>query len=204
MPPFPIGLTDAKQILMPHMPRLLTSMTDAFDLWWSESGYGRFHDAHDKSGRAKIISDQFYYHAKNALAGEPSVDFQEHGLQKYMLFDDRLIVRFKHLKRDFTTANYPTAQAKAWLSQGTLPGLPTHARVTFGYRLDELGIRINDAFVVLPNGDSQSVNDWVWQVLGDRIAEDDVTIHVLPLAPDSPPYQEVVYAYDDLSAAFGR
>jgi len=88
--------------------------------------------------------------------------------------------------------------------QAELPGLPTHARVTFGYRLDALGIRINDAFVVLPNGDSQTVNDWVWQVLGDRISHDDVTIHVLPLAPDSPPHQEVVYSYDDFSVASGR
>lgn len=199
MRPIPVTLADAQSTLKPHMPKLIQALTCAFDLWTAPDGYAPFHAAHDDSARAKIINDQFYYHANTSFAHDDGVEFNTRRLQRYLIIDDNLNIRFKQLTKNLGSTNYPTQQASAWTSQAFLPDMHMHARLTFGYRLDPFALEIQGAFVVLPNGNPYTINDWVWQVLGSPMENSTFGIQ-MPLYPADSGSSHV-YAYDDYSHA---
>jgi hypothetical protein len=84
-----------------------------------------------------------------------------------------IILRFKYLRPDFTTSNYPTQGAIKYGLQLPLPGIPRGTRLTIGYALNPAETEIEGIF-------------WVWSV-GTRvlwreslIEQDDRTVS-LPL-----------------------
>jgi len=192
-----ISLPEAQDILRPRMSSLTKSFSDAFSTWMTD--YARHHVALDASARAKILHGHFYFNAGQNLCNDKGVEFREDQLQRFLLIDERLILRFKLLDHNLQASNYPTQRAQEWVKQLPLEGFPPCERLHFGYRLDLTGTVIQDAFIALPNGIQGIYNDWVWQVWGNPM---DMTTFGVQLPFPQAPYTvapAIVYAYDDYS-----
>ena len=112
--------------------------------------------------------------------------------QEYVVCDETILIRHKLFDNNFTSRNYPTRRAEEWTLQYPLYGVPPVGRAQFGYRLDETGAVLKDAFLTLPYGKK---NLWIWQVWG---LETDTFGLSLPLERRSISRDEV-FAYDDYS-----
>jgi len=190
-----ITLPEAQDVLRRRMPSLTQSLAEAWKTWWDD--LSDQHGVLDASTRAMIINRNFYFRAQQHLGGDRGVVSGEDQLQRYIVFDERLIVRFKLLGRNLEASNYPTTRAQEWVQQLPLPGIPLCERLHFGYRLNLTTTAIEDAFVTLPNGIPDVINDWVWQVWGNPL--DFSTFGIQRPLPKPPQTETVVYAYDDFS-----
>jgi hypothetical protein len=193
---FRISLPEAQDVLRPRVPPLARSLASAHATWLQD--LAPLHVALSASARAKIINDLFYFNAGQNLSGDKGAVFGENQLQRFIVFEERLVVRFKLLDNNLQARNYPTERAKGWVQQLPLEGIPPCERLHFGYRLDLTGTIVRDAFITLPNGMGAVPNDWVWQVWGNPI--DSATFGIqMRLVPLTRVAANVVYAYDDFS-----
>ena len=145
-----------------------------------------------QSTRASILNDYWYYFANQQLGDTTGITLQLEKHQRFLIVDDRLIVRFKLIDRNLRSKNYPTPASKDWNNQLPLQGIPSLSRCEFGYRLTLTGTAIEDAFLLLRYGDRLL---WLWQVLGPEI-------DVFPIQhpfPDLGQPQPAVFAYTDYS-----
>lgn len=188
-----VVLREARSILLDRMPSLVECVSGAVSTW--NTDYAPHHLVLDATARAKILSDHFYFNAASSLSGR-GVELKVDQLQRYLVVDERLILRFKRFDGHLGTRNYPTDHATEWVRQIPLDGIPPVARLHLGYRLDLTGTILEDMFVTLPNGIPEVVNDWVWQVWGEPITTVGIQMRFPQLQPDA----GVVYAYDDFSA----
>jgi hypothetical protein len=195
----PITLDETQAILTDaRMIPLLRSLRDAV------SDYSRDLLPHiaaiTDATRAGFIADKFYFNVSNNLAEDKGFDSATVQGQRYVTFDGRLLQRVKHFNGELASRNYPTAQAKAFISQGYLEGFPECDRLHLGYRLDITGLRLAEVFVTRPIGRKAKFNDWVWQVWGDPIRETGTYELQEPL-----PIREMSrqYAYSDFSTRLG-
>jgi hypothetical protein len=194
-----ISLPDSQIILRPRIPHLIGAFGESWRTWRED--YHAQHVILNDSARAIIVNQNFYWHAQQRLNDDLGVRFLEDNLQRYMVFDEALIVRFKLLGGGLESHNYPTVRARQWLQQVPLPDFPKLARLNFGYTLDSFGTQVDGAFVTLPNGIAAAVNDWVWQVLGSPL---DLTTFGIQLRfPPRLGQQAIVYDYDDYLAHMG-
>jgi len=191
-----ISLPEAQDVLRPRVPLLTRSLADAFTTWLQD--YAPHHMVLSTTARAKIINDHFYFNAAQNLGRDRGAIFHENQLQRFIVFDERLVVRFKLLDRSLQARNYPTERAKGWVQQLPLEGIPPCERLHLGYRLDLTGTAIRDAFITLPNGALAVPNDWIWQVWGNPIDSSTFGIQ-MRLIPFARTGTSVVYAYDDFS-----
>ena len=182
-----ISLERTRQILTPYVGSMLRSLREAVDEW--NTGLAPYHIALDAAARAMILNRLFYFNAARNMAG---VEFREDQLQRYIVVSDEILVRAKLFDSRLERRNYPTAHAREWVQQATLPGIPPLSRLHFGYRLDVTGTIIKDAFVTLPNGNLFTINDWVWQIYGEPV-------EAFGLQPSL--FNRVVFQYDDFSQA---
>lgn len=191
-----ISLPEAQELLRPRVPQLTKSLAGAFTTWLQD--LAPHHVALSSTARAKIINDYFYFNAAQNLSRDKGVGFHENQLQRFIVFDERLVVRFKLLDRSLQARNYPTERARGWVQQLPLEGIPPCERLHFGYRLDLTGTTIRDAFITLPTGTLAVPNDWIWQVWGNPIdlSTFGIQIRLIPLTRVG---ANVVYAYDDFS-----
>jgi hypothetical protein len=187
----PIGLEEARKILKPRMPQLADALRD------SMSQFNEFPPvaamAFDDPTKWMCMNRLWYFAAQTRLTGVPGVVFDVHKLQRYVMFDERCLVRHKHFDDGMLARNYPTAHNRLWMRQGSLDGILPVGRLDFGYRLDVTGTRVQDAFITLPY---ERVNLWVWQIWGEEV---DTFAIPQPLFPRQP--SETLFAYDDYSQA---
>jgi len=120
----------------------------------------------DRSARAHILNQYWYEYARQIFEGDRGVVFSNDQLQRYMVIDERVVLRFKLLDVYLRPSNYPTDHSLGWNRQIPLDGLPTCARLHYGYRMDVTGTSVKDAFIILPRG---RFNEWVWQTSGEPI-----------------------------------
>lgn len=196
MKEFGISLPEAQDVLRPRVLVLTNSLATGHTTWLQD--LAPLHVALSASARAKIINDLFYFNAARNLSGDKGVVFHENQLQRFIVFEERLVLRFKLLDNNLQARNYPTERAKRWVQQLALEGFPPCERLHFGYRLDLTGTIIKDAFITFPNGTLAAPNDWVWQVWGNPIDWSTFGIQ-MPLIPVTRAATNVVYAYDDFS-----
>lgn len=196
MKEFRIALPEAQELLRPRVPELTKSLAGAFTTW--QQDLAPHHVALSSTARAKIINDYFYFNAAQNLSRDKGAVFHENQLQRFIVFDERVVLRFKLLDNNLEARNYPTERAKGWVQQLPLEGIPPCERLHFGYRLDLTGTIIKDAFITFPNGTLAVPNDWVWQVWGNPIDSSTFGIQ-RRLIPVSRVATNVVYAYDDFS-----
>lgn len=200
-----MSLEEAQDILRPRMQSFTDALAHCQKIWNAgrdgavpqqgyEQGYAFAHMSLDASARATILNQEWYTYANKTLSGDRGVVFAKDQLQRFIIIDERLIVRFKLLDRDLCSRNYPTDRAQGWELQLPLDGIPPVARLTYGYRLDLTGVEVKDAFVTHPRGD---INEWVWQTSGERI-----DTFAIPLRLRAVGQPEVkVFAYDNYRLA---
>lgn len=121
----------------------------------------------DGSARAHLWNQYWYYYARSIFNEDNGVRFFIDQLQRYIVVDERVIMRFKLFDEHLCARNYPTDHAVDWKLQIPLEGLPPCARLHYGYRMDITGTKVKDAFITLPKG--SSFNEWVWQTSGEPI-----------------------------------
>ncbi len=195
-----ISLPESQDVLRPRMPQLVTAFGKAWQTWREDCKH--LHLILDESARAIIVNQSFYSHAQQLLSDDPGVAFLVDSLQRYMVFDETVILRFKRLGAGLESHNYPTRRARRWVQQAALATLPKIGRLEFGYTLDVTGAVVTGAFVTLPNGVVTAVNDWIWQVLGSPL--DLKTFGIQRRFPAQLGQQTDVYAYDDYSEYMGK
>jgi hypothetical protein len=156
---------------------------------WNEK-YGFAQMTLDGSARAHLINQHWYAFARNIFKEDSGVVFSTDQLQRYVVVDEKVIIRFKLFDGRLCARNYPTEHSVDWSSQIPLQGLPPCARLHYGYRMDITGTKIKDAFITLPQG---SINEWVWQTSGEPI---DTFGFQMPL-PQTGVSEPMVYAYDN-------
>jgi hypothetical protein len=191
-----ISLPEAQDVLRPRVLLLNKSFADAFSTWLED--YAPHHMVLSTTARARIINDHFYFNAAQNLSRDKGTVFRENQLQRFIVFDERLVLRFKLFDNNLQARNYPTERAKGWVQQLPLKDMPPCERLHFGYRLDLTGTVVRDAFITLPTGTLAVPNDWVWQIWGNPIDLSTFGIQ-MRLIPVSRAATNVVYAYDDFS-----
>ena len=161
----PISLADTHDLLHPaRIATLLRGLYEANAEWNTRTLPGW-----DQTARARAVSGRFYMMLPERFGNDSGVHHGEQGQQKFVAFDDRILLRCKLLDRGLASSNYPTAQALAWVKAGEpLEGF-LFDRLHFGYRLDILGRELQDVFVCQPTGDEEQPNLWVWQIYGNPI-----------------------------------
>jgi hypothetical protein len=187
----PISLPEAQPILRSHLPALARSMAQAVRTLNDLPNPSPM--ALDATGQATFLSQHFYYFASVNMDGDPRIRFRKDQLQRYIVVDERLILRFKKFDVNLRARNYPTEHARHWVTQIPLKGLPEVERLELGYRPDLTGTAIQYAFIILPHGE---INEWVWQIWGDPAEPPPgIQIRMRPPSPNPP----MPYAYDDFS-----
>ncbi len=188
-----MSLETARAILASRMQGLTDALSQCQETWNnSNQGYAFAQMILDGSARAHVINQHWYANARTIFAGDSGVLFSREQFQRYLVFDEKVILRFKLLDNNLHASNYPTDHAIDWLQQIPLPDIPPCARVHYGYRMDVTGTRVKDAFIILPQ--SKLDNAWVWQTSGEPI---DTFGFQLPLSEASAP--SLVYWYDNYS-----
>jgi hypothetical protein len=183
-----LELPETQLILQSRMPLFAQAISQSVEDWRKFAMLGL-----DASARATIINQMWYKHALYHLESDKGVRICTDQNQRFLVVDDRIILRHKHLDGNLRSSNYPTPRAVDWNdnAQTALPNIPPCARLVFGYRLDATGIAIRDAFITFPQ---HLLNRWVWQIWGDPI---DTFQYPLP-AGIGP---ALTYAYSDYSVA---
>ncbi|MCA9831533.1 MAG: hypothetical protein KC495_13760 [Dehalococcoidia bacterium] len=160
-----ITLMDARDVLTDdRVVGVVSPVKRAFETWTRLA-----HPAFDSTTRARAIQNMAHWDACERLSDDQGVRAGEHRLQKYITFDERVLIRIKQFDRNLATRNYPTDQALEFVQQEQIDGFPPFDRLHVGYRLDISGTRLQDVFITLPTGRKSAFNAWVWQVLGDPI-----------------------------------
>src|SRR4051794_33123864 len=108
----PIGLLEAKRILTDERVvgigrALLKSIETWREVHFPTAGLG-------PTARATVISDHFYQYAVPEMLTDDGAEYDERHNQKFLTFDDRLLLRCKHLDGALRSANYPTPTAEAF------------------------------------------------------------------------------------------
>ena len=157
-----ISLENAVTTLKSRMQKFSNALGQCEQLWNGELAFS--HITLDDSCRAHILNQFWYSFAHAILAEDKGIVFNIEQFQRYITIDERVIVRFKLLDDNLRASNYPTNHALDWQQQIPLNGIPTIARLHYGYRMDVTGTKVKDAFITLPRG---AINDWVWQTSGN-------------------------------------
>jgi len=196
-----LTLAGARAILGGARMKALTgAAVDSVGVWRDDLKDLRI--ALDATTRARLINNLFYFKAQIALAGDTGCRFDEIRQQRYIEFDEKVLLRFKLFDDALETSNYPTEQAEEFVQQDWIPGLPPLVRLHLGYRLNIIGLGVSDAFVTLPTGIPGAFNAWVWQVLGDPMNETSTYGVQLPLLlTPQEPLQNDVYFYENYAVS---
>ncbi len=106
------------------------------------------------STRASLIHDWMLDTARREFAGVPGsefVDIESKGLVLLSL-DGQLLVRFKKFDDMRRPRNYPTAHARQYDQQMSLPEIPKATRVYCGYRLNRFQTDLRDVSISCMRG----------------------------------------------------
>lgn len=193
-----LTLDDARELLNEsRVYGLVECLHEAVKTWRGQ----HFTPAIRETTRAGIISDNFYWNMEtlSLAVGEGVVKNTVRG-QRFVTFDERALIRCKHLRRGLESRNYGTRQALAFVRQRPIEGFPPIDRLHLGYRLDPFGMALADAFITLPVGNANRFNLWVWQVWGESIESSSTYGQQPPLA--LPGYDSKLYHYEDYSKRF--
>lgn len=183
-----ISLENARAVLFSRMQGFSDALGQCQKVWNNQLAFTQ--RTLSSSARAHVLNDYWYYYASAIFAGDSSVVFSTEQRQRHIVIDERVIMRFKLLDGRLCSSNYPTDHALDWNRQMPLKGLPTVARLCFGYRMDITGTNVKDAFVTLPR---TTINEWVWQTSGEPI---DTYGFQLPLS-EKDLSNQMVYWYDN-------
>jgi len=159
-----MSLETARSILISRMQCLTDALSQCQNIWNTKYAFAQM--TLDESARAHNINQHWYAFAREIFEGDDGVKFHKDQLQRYLVIDEKVIIRFKLFDKHLLARNYPTDHANDWKFQYPLRGIPQVARLNYGYRMDITGTEVKDAFITLPLGNH---NEWVWQTSGEPI-----------------------------------
>ena len=107
-----IDILDAQAILKPRIQQLAYALQKSVHEW--NTGLGGYHTVLDEYGRAVIINQFWYSFSQQLLFSDTGVTYNQVGNGKYIVVDDAVVLRFKHLDQSFKPRNYPTTRSEAW------------------------------------------------------------------------------------------
>ncbi len=163
--PHYIALPKAMTILQPYVPDFARCLKRSVHEW--NTGLGHLHVQLDEFARSVIINRLWYTSAEQILP--PSmVKADKVGNGKYLVIDETVVVRFKHLDKSYRPQNYPTERSTAWDKQLSFPSIPALARLDLGYRMDLTGTIVQTAMIMLNIG-KHTV--WRHQIWGYPVSE---------------------------------
>ena len=132
-----IEMDDAWEILERFLPMCVNILLD----YMAEVNSANVAAIRTPMGRRSFcstLSDYFYSRMEQALEhGSRFVCREEKG-QRYVVFEDRVIVRVKHVDKQYLSWNLPTPHSEAWNSQLAVPGMEPLPKLEMGYHLDPL------------------------------------------------------------------
>ena len=177
-----ITLTETQRILQPPRINALTgALRNSINTWNTALASAQM--VLDKSARAMVINQYWYSFTNLALGDDEGVILSIDQLQRFLVIDERIILRFKLIDNNFHSSNYPTERAIQWRLQYPFAGIPACERLELGYRLDITGTVIKDAFVLLRVGDRIA---WMWQIGGEQIDTFPVQLELRPSGTPEP------------------
>ena len=140
--------------------------------------------------RSSIIVDHWYDFAIGHLFDDVGVTHGNDQGQRFLNFESKFLVRFKHVNSAYLSWNAKTRHSLAWNAQIPMKGLPECPRLEFGYQLDDTATLLKRACMLQRVGKDVL---WVWQVLGER---DDT--FGLPMTLDTEIRDMIRYRHDNL------
>lgn len=161
-----ISESKARRALDPHLHLLYTVVTEAFDRWRRDFA-PQFAAAPTARARANVLHELMVQGARKAFDSVRGVQMIEAAGRTVLRIAPRTIpepvlVQFKKLTPEGMPRNYPTQTALAFDAQVLVPGIPTDARITIGYRLNRLATAIIDVLAVCTDGDQPA---WSFELL---------------------------------------
>src|SRR5438046_652270 len=97
----PIGLDEAREVLKPRMPQLAIALQDSVNQFNEFPPVAAM--AFDDPIKWSCMNRLWYFAAQMRLADAPGVLFDDHKLQRYIMFDERCLVRHKHFSNYLRT-----------------------------------------------------------------------------------------------------
>ena len=182
-----ITLEEARSVLQPNR---MTALAGAFKLsaYTWRTTLGRHQARLTEYSRAVAINEMWYSNSELLLSTDPGFSRRKNVKRDYLRFDDKLILRIKHVGDSLRPWTQRTRRSQEWEAQRPFPSIPPMPRLDFVYRLDLVGFAVKDAMVVLSQ-DNQAI--WRWQVWG-------YPVNTIPVT-----YKDIlgrtVYAHDDYS-----
>ena len=162
-----LDIRDAQTILQPRVPAFTGALYETVSIW---NRSGHLHAIVSESTRGHIVNDAWYEQLRHSLVSDEGVVLKDNGVphRYYLLIDDQLAIRLKHVGADYRPRNHHTARADAWHAQRRFPTIPDVPRLDLCYRLDLTGTLIEDAIIQYGQG-GETI--WRWQVWGPPVSE---------------------------------
>lgn len=183
---YDITMEKAKSVLQLRMPTLAGALEKAVHEW--SYGLSKYHKELDTFVRGVFINGLWYEYAKQGLHGDSGVLLEKNGQRATLVIDKSLVLRLKHVNDAYRSRNYPTRRNLAWNDQVHFPSIPPIPRLDFRYRMDLIGVAVEDAMVTFGHGMHCS---WRWQVWGYPVSEF--------AAVPRDMFGRTVYSHDDYS-----
>ena len=169
-------LPHVRSVLLPYMADLVAAFNFSLMVNAQNHNYYRTNISHGTLFGG--IYEIMYARTRELFANVSEVTVDKHLGQNFISVADQVVLRVKHFNRNFRPSNARTAHNRDWVNQyPLLDPLLGIVRPDFGYRMDPLGIEIQDAFVALRVEDNLI---WLWQVLGDQIATPPAQLTLAP------------------------
>ncbi len=170
--------SDAKAVLtLQREAKILQAHKDAWEDWWKSPDRSKF--SFWKRTRANMFFERLRYHLYEAFKNDRGVHFQLKHQTFKILFDQKLIVRFKKANGKGLGSNVWTQEVFHFCSaQQEIPGLPGVDKVEVVYVLNPLNTTIEKVFVQARDG---KVRLWAYEIGGNKQAG------IVPLPQRIPP-----------------
>lgn len=171
---------DVRAVLHPtREAKIARALTKAWQDWIDNphrSLYSRW-----PRTRANMVFERIADRLQEEFADDLGVHFHFQDETIKVVFDDRIIVRFKKADEDGFGINIPTQATIAFCeAQAELPGLPGLQKVEILYHLNELGTIIAGITAQARDGEMRL---WAYPLAG---GEADPASEPLPLPPPAP------------------
>lgn len=177
--------TDAKEILSPYHQEIADIVLSAWNKWLIAKKF-LAPNAYPRD-RASTVYSFFKEEAVDRFCGNPNVSILLGDQNFRLLFEDRIVIRFKKVDGNYNSRNIPTQMSLQFDRQETIPGLPERTNLKVGYRLDSSETQIEEVVVIYPT----SENSLAWCYGVDSSQES--SLLEIPLTP-SPAQDEAIVA----------
>jgi hypothetical protein len=175
----------AIEILSPHLQAIEDCIKEAWKQW---ERFGEIapelRKPFNAAERAMFIYRHIVENAKHKFCEIEGVQISEKRGFLSLIFDGKLVLRFKKFDRGLRSSGIPTRQYEIWKSQQMMPGFE-QTRIIGGYRVDSLKRSLFDIHITCPIG---SQNEWSFEL------QKGLSVDVEKIIPESSEERSIVRA----------